>query len=127
MHTKTNYEDLAKSKDLTYIPILLTLAFCVGIYLIITTVFIARDGRTFIEYAQNLLSNPKSTMLSGDQHPGYPFLILAGHQIAKIVSDGASLFSWIYSAQAVALTSRLLALIAIYLIGKVLVGARFSF
>ena len=127
MHTKANSEDLAKSKDMIYISILLTLAFCVGVYLIITTVLIAKDGVTLIEYARNLMSDPKSTMLSEAQHPGYPFLILAGHQIAKRVSDGSSLFSWIYAAQVMALTFRLLAIIIIYFIGKALVGGRFSF
>ncbi len=127
MHTETNPHQFAQSRDITYLAILLAVAFCVGLYLIISTVFIARDGLTFIEYAQNLGSDPMAAMAGHAQHPGYPFLILMGHKIAEIVSDGSSLFSWIYSAQAVALTFRLLALIAIYLIGKALVGGRFSF
>ena len=127
MHTNTNSEKFGKSGDITYISILLTVALCIGVYLIISTVLIAKDGITFIEYAQNILSDPVNTMLNENQHPGYPFLIIAAHKITKTICDGLSPFSWIYSAQSIALIFRLLAIVSIYFIGKILVGSKFSF
>ena len=66
-------------------------------------------------------------MKSKYQHPGYPFLIAAAHKIAKIGQDDSSLWSWIYSAQAVALIFRLLTVVLLYFVGKKIVGQRFSF
>ncbi len=127
MRTETNPEESGKSKDVIYVSILLSVALCVGVYLLVSTVLISKDGVTFIEYAQKLLRAPMSTMSAEGQHPGYPFLILSAQQISRTITDSSSLFSWIYSAQAVALTFRLLAIISIYFIGKLLVGPRFSF
>jgi hypothetical protein len=116
-----------KSKDIIYISILLTVALCVGAYLISTTVLIAKDGVTFIEYAKKLESAPIETMKNEYQHPGYPFLILTAHRIAKIASAGSSLWSWIYCAQVIALIFRLFAVVVFYFVGKEIVGPRFSF
>ncbi|RKY23368.1 MAG: hypothetical protein DRP62_06025 [Planctomycetota bacterium] len=116
-----------KNKDVIYIAILSFVVLCVGVYLISTTVLIAKDGVTFIEYAQNLESTPVKTIRDGYQHPGYPLLILTAHRIAEIVCANSSLWSWIYSAQFVALIFRLLAVVALYFIGKEITGAQFSF
>ncbi len=110
-----------------HISILLAVAFCVGIYLASTAVLIARDGITFIEYARNLEVSSLKTIKSEYQHPGYPFLITAAHKIVKTGYDGSSLWSWIYSAQAVALIFRLLAVASLYFVGKKIVGQKFSF
>ena len=116
-----------RSKAIIHISILLAISFCVGVYLISTTVLIAKDGITFIEYAKGLETSPLKAIKSEYQHPGYPFLIAAAHKIAKIGQDGSSLWSWIYSAQAVALIFRLLTVVLLYFIGKKIVGQRFSF
>lgn len=126
MHINPNPDRFDK-RDIVHISILLITALCIGIYLICTTVIIAKDGVTFIEYAQNLAASFKDTIRSNDQHPGYPFLIAAGHEIAKRLSGEASLSSWIYSAQIVTLVCRLLALAAIYFVGKIVVGPKQSF
>jgi 4-amino-4-deoxy-L-arabinose transferase-like glycosyltransferase len=127
MRTKMSSEQPGKSKDITRISILLAIAMCVGAYLISTTVIIAKDGVTFIEYAKNLTVSPIRTMLGQNQHPGYSFLILTAHRIAKLAYEGPSFWSWIYSAQIVALIFRLLTIVVLYFVGKEIVGPRFSF
>jgi len=117
----------SRSRAIIHISILLAVALCVGVYLVSTTVLIAKDGITFIEYARNLETSPIEAMKSEYQHPGYPFLIVVAHKIAKIGHSGSSLRSWIYSAQAVALIFRLLTVVLLYFVGKKIVGERFSF
>lgn len=128
MHTKTALEKQPPVKqDIIYISILLITALCIGIYLISTTAVIARDGVGFIEYAKNLQIAPAQTMIQQDQHPGYPAMILVIHKAIRLLSESESLFSWIYSAQSIALVFRLLSIIVLYFIGRNLVGSRFSF
>jgi hypothetical protein len=127
MHSKITDEQFSRSRAIIHISILLVISLCVGIYLISTTVLIAKDGINFIEYAKNLEISPLKTMNSEYQHPGYPFLIIVAHKIAKTVHDGSSVWSWIYSAQAVALMFRLLAVALLYFTGEKIVGQRFSF
>jgi len=116
-----------KNKDIIHLLILLTVALCIGVYLISTTVLISKDGVTFIEYAKKLASDPIKAMVSEYQHPGYPFLILTAHRMAKIASGSSSIWSWIYSAQFIALTFRLLTIAVLYFAGKKIVGPRLSF
>lgn len=128
MHTKTALEKHPPVKqDIIYISILLITALCIGIYLISTTVLIARDGVVFIEYAKDLEIEPVQTMIQKDQHPGYPAMILVIHKAIRLLSESESLFSWIYSAQSIALLFRLLTITVLYFIGRNLVGSRFSF
>ncbi len=127
MRIKITDKQSSRSETAIHISILLAVAFCVGIYLISTTVLIAKDGITFIEYARGLETSPIETMKSKYQHPGYPFLIVVAHKIAETGQDSSSLWSWIYSAQAVTLVSRLLAVVLLYFVGKKIVGERFSF
>jgi hypothetical protein len=127
MRIKMTYEQSSRSRTIIHISILLTVAFCIGVYLISTTVLIAKDGITFIEYARGLETSPIEVMKNKYQHPGYPFLIVVAHKIAEAGHKGSSTQSWIYSAQAVTLVFRLLALVMLYLVGKKIVGERFSF
>jgi hypothetical protein len=127
MRIKMTDEQSSRSRTIIHISILLAVAFCVGVYLVSTTVLIAKDGITFLEYARNLETSPIEAMKSEYQHPGYPFLIVVAHKIAKIGHSGSSLRSWIYSAQAVALVFRLLTVVLLYFVGKKIVGERFSF
>lgn len=128
MHTKTAPEKHPSVKqDIIYISILLIATLCIGIYLIITTAVIARDGVVFIGYAKNLEIAPIETMTQEGQHPGYPVMILGVHKAIRLFNEGESLFSWIYSAQSTALVFRLLSIIVLYFIGRRLVGSRFSF
>jgi hypothetical protein len=113
--------------------ILMSIAIVVGIYLIITTTLIAKDGVSYIQYAQALSSSPLEVIqdcsgLAPDSYtPGYPFLILMTHSLIDVFGDFSTVFSWIYSAQAIALFCRILALIPLYYIGKEFVGRKLSF
>ncbi|MDO8302411.1 MAG: glycosyltransferase family 39 protein [Sedimentisphaerales bacterium] len=126
MPTKTQSEQTGR-QDSIHLLILLAVALCIGVYLISTTVLISKDGVTFIEYTKHLAVSGVDTMLGEYQHPGYPALILAFHRIGARVFGETALSGWIYSAQIAALTFRLLALAAVYYIGKTLIGARQSF
>ena len=114
-------------QDLIHILILLTIALGLGIYLICTTVVIAKDGVGFIEYAKNLEVDAAKTMIEQDEHSGYPAMILGAHKISRLFIKDDSVFSWIYCAQSIAMVFRLLAIVVLYFIGKNLVGAKFSF
>ena len=128
MHAKTALEKQSTIKqDIIYISILLIAALCIGIYLISTTAVIARDGVGFIEYAKKLEIAPTKTMIQEYQHPGYPMMILGIHKAIRLLSESDSLFSWIYSAQSIALVFRLLSIIVLYFIGKNLIVRRMSY
>lgn len=128
MHTKTSIEKRSIIKqDVIYISILLIATLCIGIYLIVTTAVISKDGVVFIEYARKLEIAPTQTMIQEYQHPGYPMMILGIHKAVRLLNKGGSIFSWIYSAQSIALVFRLLSIIVLYFIGRILVGSMFSF
>lgn len=114
-------------RDVLNISTLSILAIFIGIYLIATTSLIAKDGVTFILYAQGLQNSFIKTVSSEFQHPGYPCLILFAHKIVNFIHKDSSILSWIYSAQAVALISRILSVIVLYFIGKQLTNRRNSY
>jgi len=116
-----------KTKDIVNILILLTLTLCLGIYLIITTTVIAQDGVTFIEYAKALDNTFSETVRQQCQHPGYPLLILITYKISQYIGAPASVLTWIYCGQSVALLFRTLAVTMLYFVGRKLVGSRFNF
>ncbi len=127
MLIKNSSEKIFTSEDFTHVSILILITLCLGVFLIATTVVIARDGTIFIAYAKEIGISPVQTMLQEYQHPGYPFLILAASKITGLFYKGSELFRFIYSAQAAALFFRILAIIVLYFLGKELVGARYSF
>ncbi len=116
-----------KSRDLLNVSILLMLASCIGIYLIVTTALISKDGVTFIKYGQQIEADPVKTMVNEYQHPGYPLLILSAHKVTGFLHKNTSILSWVYCAQSVTLIFRLLAIVVLYFIAKQLFGARMSF
>ncbi len=116
---------LIKKQDIVHIAILSATALVIGVYLIATTVLISKDGVFYIGRAQQFARDPIKIIKV--YAPCYPFLILLAHKFAALFADDSSLFSWIYSAQAVTLLCRMLSLIPLYFIGKLLVGGRHSF
>ena len=120
---ETKYKE--HKDDVINLVILILIATILGVYLIATTVFIAKDGVNYIERAQKLSSDPVRVIK--EYPPGYPFLIFVAHKFVNLFTDNSSLFSWIYTAQSVTLLCRVLSLISLYFIGKLLVGARHSF
>jgi len=97
----------------------------IGVYLILTTVLITKDGTFYIEQAQQIARDPVGVCRR--YPPGYPFLLWASHTVASWFVEGDSPMLWAYSAQAVTLLCRVLALIPLYLLGRLLVGAVNSF
>ena len=114
-----------RKEDLINLLILLSIAAIIGIYLIITTVLTSKDGVFYIELAQQLAHDPIEIIK--DYLPGQPFLILSAHKFVSLFTNSTSNQIWVYSAQSVTLLSKLLALISLYLIGKLLVGSKNSF
>lgn len=105
--------------------VLIFIASVIGVYLIATTVLIAKDGASYIERAKKLSSDPVGVVK--EHPPGYPFLIFAAHKFVTLFTDSSSVFTWIYTAQGVTLLCRLIALIPLYLTGKFFVGSGRSF
>ncbi|MGB8227080.1 MAG: glycosyltransferase family 39 protein, partial [Sedimentisphaerales bacterium] len=116
-----------KSRDIINLLILSAITLCIGIYLIVTTSIIAKDGVTFINYARQFETAPLKTMMNELQHPGYPWLILAAHRVTGFLHENTSILSWIYCGQSIALIFRLLTITVLYSIGKHLFGDRLSF
>lgn len=114
-------------QDALYLTVLMAVALSVGIYLIATTVVIAKDGTGFIQFAQGMDSSPVESVKANYQHPGYSFMILCCHRLVGFFCDTFTLSSWIYSAQAVTLVFRLLAIVILYYLGRILVGPRSCF
>jgi hypothetical protein len=112
-------------RDFINLAILLAVTVGIGIYLILTTILISKDGVLYIELAQQMATSPMGVIKN---HPfGYPFLIFLTHKIVTLFSNSSSIYTWIYSAQCVNLFCRILALVPLYFIGKLLVGSYHSF
>ena len=106
------------------VGLLAAIAAAIGVYLIATTVLVARDGLFYIDQARKLAGDlpggPVNHLL------GFPLMIAACRRILETCGMSSSIDTWIVSAQAVSLLTRLLCLIPVYLIGKRFVGRRRS-
>ncbi|MHC4139824.1 MAG: ArnT family glycosyltransferase, partial [Planctomycetota bacterium] len=120
-----NENRLIEKRDFGNIAILVAIALAIGVYLIATTVLISKDGVFYIERAQKFSIDPVAVIKA--HPPGYPFLIFIAHKFLTLFGNSSSVQGWIYSAQGITLLCRLLALIPLYLIGKLLVGGKNSF
>ncbi len=118
---------LIEKRDLIYLAILLAVALGIGIYLIATTVLIAKDGTLYIECARQIADNPVEAVRNMPPCPGYPFLIHLMHKVVGLLYDAESIQGWIISAQLVSLISKVIASIALYFVGSYFVGSRLSF
>ena len=127
MHIEQDGQANRKNSDFANLFILWVIASCIGVYLIATTALIAKDGVNFIHYAQQIGIAPLEIIKHNYQHPGYPGLILTGHQIAQAFHTDTSILSWIYCAQSTALLFRLLTFTVLYFISKHLIGAKLGF
>jgi len=106
------------------VGLLAAIAAVIGVYLIATTVLVARDGLFYIDQARKLAgdlpNDPDIHLL------GFPLMIASFHWILTACGISGGLDTWIVSAQAASLLARLLCLIPVYLIGKRFVGRRRS-
>lgn len=117
------------TKGKTYLPHLssaLLVCLGIGIYLILSTVLISKDGVTFIQYAQKLSTCPRDILLTEDQHPGFPFIIVIFHQALRFVID-CPFSRWILSAQIASLFFKTLTIAALYFWGRSITDAQTSF
>ena len=121
----TNPSD--RKQDFVHVAILLTIALGIGIYLIATTVLIAKDGTLYIECARQIADNPVEAVRNMTLCPGYPFLIYLMHKVTGLFNDTESIQGWIISAQAVSLLSKVIASVALYFVGSYFVGPNLSF
>jgi hypothetical protein len=118
---------LTDARHTIHITILAAVTLAIGIYLISTTVLIAKDGTLYIEIAKKMSGGIMEIVRATKQAPGYPFLIYLMHKAIGLFYNAQSLQGWIVSAQAVSLLSKLIAAIALYFVGSYFVGSRFSF
>lgn len=125
MRAKLEAKPKERRGDLVNLLILISIASTVGTYLIATTVLIAKDGVFYIELAQKISSDPLG-VIKGFPF-GYPFLIFISHKFTTLFNNIPSTYMWIFSAQAITLLCRVLSFVALYFVGKILVGRRNSF
>jgi hypothetical protein len=118
---------IVEKRDLIHIIILLAVILGIGIYLITTTVLIAKDGTLYIKCARQIADNPVEAVRSMPPCPGYPLLIYLMHKVTGLFNDTQSIQGWIISAQLVSLLSKAIASVVLYFIGSYLVGPRTSF
>lgn len=133
MVVDTDINHSPRHRDLAYVGIILAVSAVIGVYLILTTTFIARDGVSYISYAKALSNDPVGALRDCSEYapieytPGYPFIILIVHRAINVFGDCSSVYSWMYSAQSAALICRMLALVMLYFIGKKIVSSSSSF
>ena len=118
---------LPEKHDLANVVILLAIALVIGVYLIATTVLIAKDSIMYIECAKQIADNPVEAVRNMPPCPGYPYLIHLMHEVTGLFNDTESIQGWIISAQAVSLLSKVIAFVALYFVGSYFVGSRMSF
>ncbi len=111
--------------DLLHLGILAGLCLFIGIYLIRGMVLISRDGAFYISQAQQLAQS--SAGVARRYPAGYPFVLWLAHEVATRLAGHDSGMLWVLSAQGVTLACRVLALVPLYFLGTLLVGARNSF
>ena len=117
---------LVERRDFVHIAILVTIALVIGVYLIATTVLIAKDGTFYIELAKSITNNPVEAIRNIPCW-GHPFLIHLMHKMIGLFYNATSLQGWIISAQAVSLISKIIASIVLYFVGSYFVGSQLSF
>ncbi|AQT69612.1 putative membrane protein [Anaerohalosphaera lusitana] len=116
---------IEKSGDSLKITILICVALAIGLYLIATTVVIAKDGVGYIEDAKDLAAT--GSLGSRVYGPGYPYMISAWYRVLGFVVMPDSLVGWTTAAQSVTLLCKIAAIIPLYFVGKLVVGAGKSF
>lgn len=108
-------------KDSFYLAVLTAVCILIGVLLISTTVLIADDGAVYIRKSQDYNDNPRAAFKSAN--PGYPFILWVHHKIWSSFNYD----NRVVTAQIATLICRTLSLIPLYFIGRMFVGAFYSF
>ncbi len=111
--------------DVRCLGILVGVSLLIGVYEVRKSALINPDGVFYISLAQRLPGD--SVGVARTHPPGYPFLLWAAHAAATRLVGHDSSMLWLYSALSVTLLCRVLALIPLYFLGRLLVGAADSF
>lgn len=96
--------------------ILLVLSTVLGAYKAATLRCISRDSVLFFEYSRQLGSDPGKAVESYDQHPGFPFLLLAACKGSESLCGELSIAQEVAAGQAVNLVCWIGALCLLFLI-----------
>jgi hypothetical protein len=111
--------------DVLCLGILAGLCLLIGVQQIRKSALINPDGVVYIGLGQRLPGDYVG--VARTYPPGYPWILWGAHRAAMLAAERDSPMLWLYSAQAVTLLCRILALIPLYFLGKLFVGARRSF
>jgi hypothetical protein len=112
-------------RDSVRVGVLAGLGLALGVYSVLATVLISKDGVFYIGQAQVFSRAPLA--VAQRQSAGYPALLWLAHAAAGAVGAGDSVFSWIHVSQGVTLVCRVLTLIVLYLLGRLLIGGPRAF
>jgi hypothetical protein len=111
--------------DVLCLGILAGLCLPIGIHQIRKSALINPDGVLYIDLGQKL---PEDYVGVARRYPpGYPLILWAAHAAASRAMGPDVPMLWLYSALGVTLLCRMLALIPLYFLGKLFVGAVHSF
>ena len=111
--------------DVLCLGILAGLCLLIGVQQVHKSALINPDGVFYIDLGQRLPGDYAG--VARTYPPGYPLLLWVAHQAATLAAGRDSPTLWLYSAQGVTLLCRILALIPLYFLGKLFVGATNSF
>ncbi|HEV3118388.1 MAG TPA: glycosyltransferase family 39 protein [Gemmataceae bacterium] len=114
--------------DLRWLLVLIAFAAGIRVWLICHTEVAARDSIGFVRYAVQLEKQPwLEVVRHSEQHPGYPFLVLAVSQPVRHFMDGTSPKSMQVSAQVASALAGVLLVIPMFYLGRALFDRRVAF
>lgn len=102
----------------------LAVALVVEGLVVVRSPVVSRDGPTFIGIARQMQSAWVQGVVSAEQHPGYPTLILAARPVAALLGVTAEPDAWILPARLVAVLGGALSVLALWLLARSLFDAR---
>ena len=111
--------------DVLCLGLLAGLCLLIGVHQVRKSALINPDGVFYVGLGQRLPGDYAG--VARTYPPGYPFLLWVAHEAVTRVTGHDSPMLWVYSAQGVNLLCRILALIPLYFLGKLFVGAAHSF
>jgi len=119
-----------RGRAVALLAIVVLAAFGVRLFVGLRAEMISRDGAKFLWYAQGLSRQPLAEMRARDQHPLYPALVLATHQVLEGlrpicgVVPADPVRSWPLAGVIVTLAGGLAVVVAVYLLANSLFDAR---
>ena len=119
-------------KDVLRLFILASFAGIIGVWGIINTAMISRDGVFWVENARALeasesISGCFRAAMSEIENPGLPLMIFGWYRLLSRLGLGRSNLDWVLAGQTLVLLCRILSLVPLYYLGKLLVGRRHAF